>query len=156
MSMPKCTKAKPACACRRECVIGRIEARKMLLQTCKLISLPCRPRLTARWQAHDTEQMVDDIRYFRFAKDAAWHDFDGYAENQYFIDPCKLSLTTPGINRDTGEYEATGISASVLAHLSARALADSRKSRPQFDFVFAHTSGKHGQIPAFGGHHRPL
>ena len=101
----------------RECVIGGIEARKMLLQTCKLIKPFVPPKVDGTpWQAHDTEQMVDDIRYFRFAKDAAWHDFDGYAENQYFIDPCKLLLTTPGINRDTGEYEATGIPASVLAH----------------------------------------
>ncbi len=101
----------------RECVLGGIEARKMLLQTCKLIKPFVPPMVRGKpWQSYDSEDMVDDIAFFRFEKDANWHDFDGYADNQYFIDPCKLLLTTPGINRETGGYEETGIPAAVLAH----------------------------------------
>ena len=101
----------------RECVLGGIEARKMLLQTCKLIKPFIPPMVNGKaWLHHNSEDMVDDIAFFRFEKDAAWHDFDGYADNQYFIDPCKLLLTTPGIDRETGNYEATGIPAAVLAH----------------------------------------
>ena len=37
-------------------------------------------------------------------------------DNQYFIDPCKLLLTTPGIDMETGEYQETGIPAAILAH----------------------------------------
>ena len=101
----------------RECVLGGIEARKMLLQTCKLIKPFIPPMVNGKaWLHHNSEDMVDDIAFFRFEKDAAWHDFDGYADNQYFIDPCKLLLTTPGIDRETGNYEETGIPAAVLAH----------------------------------------
>ena len=101
----------------RECVLGGIEARKMLLQTCKLIKPFIPPMVNDKaWLHHNSEDMVDDIAFFRFEKDAAWHDFDGYADDQYFIDPCKLLLTTPGIDRETGNYEETGIPAAVLAH----------------------------------------
>ena len=101
----------------RECVLGGIEARKMLLQTCKLIKPFIPPMVNGKaWLHPNSEDMVDDIAFFRFEKEAAWHDFDGYADNQYFIDPCKLLLTTPGIDRETGNYEATGIPAAVLAH----------------------------------------
>ncbi|WP_373746584.1 ornithine decarboxylase [Neisseria dentiae] len=101
----------------RECVLGGIEARKMLLQTCKLIKPFIPPMVNGKaWLHHNSEDMVDDISFFRFEKDAVWHDFDGYADDQYFIDPCKLLLTTPGIDRETGNYEETGIPAAVLAH----------------------------------------
>ncbi len=42
--------------------------------------------------------------------------FDGYAEHQYFVDPCKLLLTTPGINTASGEYDAFGVPATILAN----------------------------------------
>lgn len=105
----------------RECVLGGIEARKMLLQTCKLIRPFVPPEVDGLpWQHHDSEDMADDVRFFQFAasggEEALWHDFDGYDDKQYFIDPCKLLLTTPGIDMATGEYEAFGIPAAVLAH----------------------------------------
>lgn len=45
-----------------------------------------------------------------------WHSFEGYAENQYFVDPCKLLLTTPCIDARNGEYEAFGVPATILAN----------------------------------------
>ena len=54
--------------------------------------------------------------FFKFHPSEKWHHFDGYDDNQYFIDPCKLLLTTPGIDRDTGEYEDFGIPATILAN----------------------------------------
>ena len=105
----------------RECVLGGIEARKMLLQTCKLIRPFVPPEIDGLpWQHHDSEDMADDIRFFQFAAsgqaEAQWHDFDGYGAHQYVIDPCKLLLTTPGINLDTGGYDDFGIPAAILAH----------------------------------------
>ena len=47
---------------------------------------------------------------------AKWHGFEGYASEQYFVDPCKLLLTTPGIDAETGEYTDFGIPATILAH----------------------------------------
>ena len=45
-----------------------------------------------------------------------WHSFEGYGENQYFVDPNKFMLTTPGIDVETGEYEEFGIPATILAN----------------------------------------
>src|SRR5688572_10082142 len=36
-------------------------------------------------------------------------------EDAAMIDPTKLMLTTPGIDRETGEYQDTGIPATILA-----------------------------------------
>ncbi len=100
-----------------ECVIGGIEARKMLLDTCSMILPFVPPTVDGQsWQDYDTETIAHDIRFFRFEAGARWHDFQHYADDQYFIDPCKLLLTTPGIDMQTGEYEATGIPAAILAH----------------------------------------
>ncbi len=50
-----------------------------------------------------------------------WHAFEGYAEHQYFVDPCKLLLTTPaGINAASGEYEDFGVPATILANFLLR------------------------------------
>lgn len=45
-----------------------------------------------------------------------WHAFEGYGEHQYFVDPCKFLLTTPGINTETGEYDDFGVPATILAN----------------------------------------
>ena len=101
----------------RECVKHGVEARKLLLRSCRLIK-PFIPRMVdgRPWEEHDTEVIIDDLRFFRFDPEDSWHAFDGYAKNQYFVDPCKLLLTTPGINPDTREYASFGVPASVLAH----------------------------------------
>lgn len=100
-----------------ECIIGGIEARKMLLDTCTMIQPFVPPEIDGKpWQDYDTEMIANDIRFFAFEAGARWHDFELYEDNQYFIDPCKLLLTTPGIDMQTGEYEKTGIPAAILAH----------------------------------------
>ena len=38
-----------------------------------------------------------------------------YGPGQYLVDPCKLLLTTPGINAESGQYEDFGIHANILA-----------------------------------------
>ncbi len=100
-----------------ECVKTGIEARKMLLNTCELI----RPFIPTevngiRWQDYETDEIANNLEFFRFHPNDKWHKFDGYEDNQYFVDPCKLLLTTPGISLDNGEYEDFGIPATVLAN----------------------------------------
>ena len=75
----------------RECLEVGIDARKSVLSHCKYL----RP-------------LVPPI--------AKWHSFNGYGEGQYFIDPCKFQLITPGINVETGAYEDFGIHANILAN----------------------------------------
>ena len=101
----------------RDCVRVGVEARKLMLDTCKMIR-PFVPETVdgKPWQSYETETICDDLRFFRFEPDAKWHSFEGYAENQYFVDPCKLLLTTPGINVQTGAYEDFGVPATILAN----------------------------------------
>ncbi|WP_226052465.1 ornithine decarboxylase [Dickeya chrysanthemi] len=100
-----------------ECVRLGIEARKQLLERCTLIK-PFVPPMVGgkRWQDHDTEAMAQDVRFFNFEPGDNWHAFEGYAQQQYFVDPCKLLLTTPGIDAATGAYTQFGIPATILAN----------------------------------------
>ncbi|MEI7344817.1 ornithine decarboxylase [Dickeya chrysanthemi] len=100
-----------------ECVRLGIEARKQLLERCTLIK-PFVPPMVGgkRWQDHDTEAMAQDVRFFNFEPGDNWHAFEGYAQQQYFVDPCKLLLTTPGIDAATGAYTPFGIPATILAN----------------------------------------
>lgn len=100
-----------------DCVKQGIEARKQLLTRCSLIK-PFVPVTVGGtlWQEHDTETIAQDVRFFNFEPGEKWHAFEGYAEDQYFIDPCKLLLTTPGIDAISGDYTEFGIPATILAN----------------------------------------
>ncbi|MFO6299447.1 ornithine decarboxylase SpeF [Rahnella selenatireducens] len=101
----------------KECVRVGIEARKMLLATCQLITPFVPPVVDGKpWQSFNTAEMAEDLRFFNFAPEQKWHGFEGYGESQYFVDPCKLLLTTQGIDTETGEYTDFGIPATILAN----------------------------------------
>ncbi|WP_117026355.1 ornithine decarboxylase, partial [Edwardsiella anguillarum] len=100
-----------------ECVRVGIETRKLLLKTCQHIRPFIPETVDGRpWDAFDTEEMANDLRFFNFIPGDRWHAFEGYAEHQYFVDPCKLMLTTPGIDAKSGEYQAFGVPATILAN----------------------------------------
>jgi len=99
-----------------DCVTLGIETRKQLLDECHLIKPFIPDRVNGKlWQDHDTAAMAHDVRFFNFVPGEAWHAFGGYTKDQYFVDPCKLLLTTPGIDRVSGNYSAFGIPATILA-----------------------------------------
>ncbi len=79
-----------------ECVALGIDARKAILARCKLLQ-PFIPLVVdgKPWQAYPTETIASNRRFFSFEPGAKWHGFEGYADDQYFVDPCKLLLTTP-------------------------------------------------------------
>ncbi|WP_145491409.1 ornithine decarboxylase SpeF [Yersinia aleksiciae] len=100
-----------------DCVKTGIEARKMILNTCNMIKPFVPVEVDSKpWQQYDTEAMAQDLRFFNFIPGEKWHAFEGYEASQYFVDPCKLLLTTPGIDTNTGEYTASGIPATILAN----------------------------------------
>ncbi|MBY6257765.1 ornithine decarboxylase [Phytobacter diazotrophicus] len=100
-----------------ECVEVGIEARKSIIANCKMIQPFVPPVIAGRpWQDHPTEVIARERRFFSFEPGASWHGFEGYAQDQYFVDPCKLLLTTPGIDAQTGEYTEFGIPATILAN----------------------------------------
>lgn len=101
----------------RECIEVGIDARKSILSHCKYLRPLVPPMVHGKkWGDGNTQEMVNDVSYFAFEPNAKWHSFKGYGEGQYFIDPCKFQLITPGINVETGEYEDFGIHANILAN----------------------------------------
>jgi ornithine decarboxylase len=100
-----------------DCVKVTIDARKLLLKTCKYIRPFIPTMVNGRlWQDYPTDEIANNLDFFRFVPGAKWHAYEGYADNQYFVDPCKFMLTTPGINTETGEYEEFGVPATILAN----------------------------------------
>ena len=100
-----------------ECVELGIEARKAIIANCHMIKPFIPPVVAGRpWQDHPTHAIASELRFFSFEPGAKWHGVEGYASEQYFVDPCKLLLTTPGIDAETGEYTDFGIPATILAH----------------------------------------
>ncbi|MDY2947326.1 MAG: ornithine decarboxylase SpeF [Mannheimia varigena] len=100
-----------------DCVKNGIEARKLVLNSCELIKPFIPPYVNdKKWQDYSTDEIAQDLEFFKFHAGDSWHKFEGYTENQYFVDPCKFMLTTPGIDIQTGEYEEFGIPATILAN----------------------------------------
>ena len=101
----------------RECIEVGIDACKSVLSHCKYLR-PLVPPIVhgKKWEEGNTQEMANDVSYFVFEPNAKWHSFKGYGEGQYFIDPCKFQLITPGINVETGAYEDFGIHANILAN----------------------------------------
>ena len=94
-----------------------IEARKLILNNCEMVR-PFVPERVGgvRWQDAPTAEIATRREFFAFVPGESWHGFDGYVKDQYFVDPNKLLLTTPGLDRLTGQYEDFGIPANILAN----------------------------------------
>ena len=70
----------------------------------------------ARWEDLPTEVIKQEQQCWNFAPRAAWHGYAGYADGYAMVDPNKLTLLTPGIDRRTGEYLKFGVPATVVAN----------------------------------------
>jgi ornithine decarboxylase len=68
------------------------------------------------WEDVPTEQLKRDQRCWNFHPDAKWHGYAGMAEGYAMVDPNKLMLLTPGIDRKTGGYLDFGVPATVVAN----------------------------------------
>jgi ornithine decarboxylase len=114
-----------------DCVKTGIETRQAILRTCSLLRPFVPPTVDGRpWEEYDTDAIASNIDFFRFRPGERWHSFEGYGEGQYFVDPNKLMLTTPGIDMETGEYADFGIPAVILANF----LRDNRIIPEKCDF----------------------
>ena len=100
-----------------DCVKTVVDARKLLLETCHYIKpfIPSKVR-GSDWKSYPTDLIAQDLEFFKFVPGQTWHSLEGDGENQYFVDPCKFMLTTPGIDVETGEYEDFGVPATILAN----------------------------------------
>lgn len=70
----------------------------------------------AAWEDLPTDVIKREQQCWNFAPKAAWHGYAGYADGYAMVDPNKLMLLTPGIDRATGDYLDFGVPATVVAN----------------------------------------
>jgi ornithine decarboxylase len=68
------------------------------------------------WEDVPTAQLKSDQRCWNFQPDAKWHGYAGMADGYAMVDPNKLMLLTPGIDRNSGAYLEFGVPATVVAN----------------------------------------
>ena len=68
------------------------------------------------WEDLPTNVLKAEQQCWTFDPKSAWHGYSGYTERYAMVDPNKLTLLTPGIDRRTGEYLDFGVPATVLAN----------------------------------------
>ncbi|MGH8688628.1 MAG: ornithine decarboxylase [Burkholderiales bacterium] len=112
------------------CIELGIETRKKLRQFCKYYAQtgagkeeqwffdPFVPDTVGGrpWEEIPTEQLKRDQACWNFHPKSTWHGYAGMAEGYAMVDPNKLMLLTPGIDRKTGDYLDFGVPATVLAN----------------------------------------
>ncbi len=69
-----------------------------------------------RWEDLPTAVIKAEQQCWNFDPAAKWHGYAGYADGYAMVDPNKLTLLTPGIDRKTGAYLDFGVPATVLAN----------------------------------------
>jgi ornithine decarboxylase len=67
------------------------------------------------WEEVPTDDLASDAAYWMLAPGETWHGFTQTAPGYAMTDPNKLTLLMPGFDRITGEYEAHGVPAVLLA-----------------------------------------
>jgi ornithine decarboxylase len=68
------------------------------------------------WEDIPTEVIKREQQCWNFNPKSKWHGYAGYAKDYAMVDPNKLALLTPGINRQTGDYLDFGVPATVVAN----------------------------------------
>jgi arginine/lysine/ornithine decarboxylase len=69
-----------------------------------------------RWEDLPTEVIKREQQCWTFHPESVWHGYKIGAEGYAMVDPNKLMLLTPGINRQTGGYLDFGVPATVVAN----------------------------------------
>jgi ornithine decarboxylase len=67
------------------------------------------------WEDVPTEVLLAEQQCWQLRPGARWHGFTRVTEGYVMTDPNKLTLVTPGFDRETGEYLDWGVPAPVLA-----------------------------------------
>jgi ornithine decarboxylase len=67
------------------------------------------------WDSVTTDALASQPHFWELVPGARWHGFSNIPPGYAITDPNKLTLLTPGFNRATGEYEAHGVPAPIVA-----------------------------------------
>jgi ornithine decarboxylase len=68
------------------------------------------------WEDLPTDVIKREQQCWQFRPGSTWHGYEGYTDGYAMVDPNKLALLTPGIDRETGEYLDFGVPATVVAN----------------------------------------
>jgi ornithine decarboxylase len=68
------------------------------------------------WEELPTEVIKREQQCWNFHPKSKWHGYAGYGDEYAMVDPNKLALLTPGIDRKTGDYLNWGVPATVVAN----------------------------------------
>jgi len=68
------------------------------------------------WEDLPTDVIKREQQCWNFHPKSKWHGYSGFADGYAMVDPNKLALLTPGIDRKTGEYLSFGVPATVVAN----------------------------------------
>jgi len=68
------------------------------------------------WESVPTEVIKREQQCWNFHPGSNWHGYAGYADGYAMVDPNKLTLLTPGIDRKSGQYLSFGVPATVVAN----------------------------------------
>jgi ornithine decarboxylase len=68
------------------------------------------------WEDLPTDVIKREQQCWNFHPESKWHGYSGYADGYAMVDPNKLALLTPGIDRKTGDYLKFGVPATVVAN----------------------------------------
>jgi len=82
------------------------------------------------WESIATDALASHPHFWELAPGAKWHGFKSVAPGFAITDPNKMTLLTPGFDRASGEYQAHGIPAPVVAQF----LRENRVVPEKFDF----------------------
>ena len=67
------------------------------------------------WEDVPTDVLLAEQQCWQLRPGARWHGFERVIDGYVMTDPNKLTLVTPGFNRETGEYLDWGVPAPVVA-----------------------------------------
>jgi ornithine decarboxylase len=67
------------------------------------------------WERVSTDQLARHAQFWELSPGAAWHGFAQTKTGFAITDPAKLTLLTPGFDRNTGAYEPHGVPAPIVA-----------------------------------------
>lgn len=70
----------------------------------------------AAWESLPTDVIKREQQCWNFHPGSTWHGYRGYSDGYAMVDPNKLTLLTPGIDRRTGDYLDFGVPATVVAN----------------------------------------
>jgi len=68
------------------------------------------------WESLPTDVLSREQQCWVFNPKSRWHGYAGYSDGYAMVDPNKLMLVTPGIDRKTGDYLDYGVPATVVAN----------------------------------------